>query len=80
MDILAGVTRVVWLNLKLPDRYWEGPNNALLAANVPLYPNASLIDWHSAGNSHPEYFLEDGIHLNPQGYYFYAGLISPYTQ
>jgi peptidoglycan/LPS O-acetylase OafA/YrhL len=80
MEILSAVPRVVWLNLKLPDRYWEGPNNDLLAANVPLYANAVLIDWHSAGNSHPEYFLQDGIHLTPQGYPFYAGLIQPYTQ
>jgi hypothetical protein len=80
MGMLSGVPRVVWLNLKLPDRYWEGPNNDLLSAKVPLHANATLIDWHSAGNSHPEFFLEDGIHLKPAGYQYYAGLVEPHTR
>ncbi len=80
MEILSGVPRVVWVNLKLPDRYWEGPNNDLLARQVPLYSNATLIDWHAAGYARPDVFIEDRIHLNPLGYPYYAGLIVPYTQ
>ncbi len=80
MDLLSAVPRVVWMNLKVPDRHWEETNNNLFAANVPYYPNATLIDWHSAGESHPEFFLEDGIHLEPAGYQYYAGLIEPYTR
>jgi len=80
MDLLSAVPRVVWMNLKVPDRHWEETNNNLFAANVPYYPNATLIDWHSAGESHPEIFLEDGIHLEPAGYQYYAGLIEPYTR
>jgi peptidoglycan/LPS O-acetylase OafA/YrhL len=80
MEILAGVQRVVWVNLKLPARYWEGPNNELIAASAALYPNATVLDWNTAGNSHPDYFLEDGIHLNPSGYYYYAGLIADHAQ
>jgi hypothetical protein len=80
MDILSGVSRVVWVNLKLPDRYWEGPNNDLLAVEVPLYSNATLVDWHAAGNARPDVFIEDRIHLKSDGPYYYAGLIAPYAR
>jgi hypothetical protein len=80
MEILAAVPRVVWINLKVPGRHWEGPNNSIISTGVAQYPNTTLIDWQTAGNSHPEYFLEDGIHLDPKGYPFYAGLIEPHTR
>ena len=66
MDILKDRKRVVFVNLKVPRR-WEQIDNDVLASNVSKYPNMVLIDWHSIGNAHPEYFYEDGIHLNPTG-------------
>jgi len=78
MDILKDRKRVVFVNLKVPRR-WEQPDNEVLAANVPKYPNAVLIDWHTLGGSHPEYFYEDGIHLRPEGARAYAELIRQQT-
>jgi hypothetical protein len=66
MQILSGVKKVVFVNLKVP-RPWEGPNNAVLAAGVKRYPNAVLVDWQAASANHPEYFWGDGIHLRPGG-------------
>lgn len=74
MGLLAGVPRVVIVNVKVP-RDWEGPNNAMLAANVGRYANAALVDWHAAGSAHPEYFWDDGIHLRPEGAQAYAALV-----
>jgi hypothetical protein len=78
MDILKDRKRVVFLNLKVP-RSWEGIDNDVLASNVAKYPNMKLIDWHTIGNAHPEYFYEDGIHLNPTGQRAYAALIQQQT-
>ncbi|MGZ4799738.1 MAG: hypothetical protein ACXVL8_10620, partial [Acidimicrobiia bacterium] len=78
MDILKDRKRVVFLNLKVPRR-WEQPDNDVLAANIPKYPNAVLIDWHSIGGAHPEYFYEDGIHLRPDGARAYVALIAQQT-
>jgi peptidoglycan/LPS O-acetylase OafA/YrhL len=74
MDVLKDRKRVVFVNLKVPRR-WEQPDNDVLASNVAKYPNAVLVDWHSIGGSHPEYFYEDGIHLRPDGARAYAELI-----
>jgi hypothetical protein len=76
MRVLAGVRRVVFVNLKLP-RLWEQPNNAVLTNGVWRYPNTVLVDWRAASAYHPEYFW-DGMHLTPQGAQAYAGLISAY--
>jgi lysophospholipase L1-like esterase len=74
MEVLKDRKRVVFLNLKVPRR-WEQGDNDVLASTVARFPNAVLIDWHTIGGSHPEYFYEDGIHLRPDGARAYAELI-----
>ena len=77
MELMTGVSRVVFVNLKVP-KGWEGPNNAVLAEGVTRYPSAVLADWYSASVDHPEFFL-DGVHLRPEGVQAYAQLIAAYT-
>jgi hypothetical protein len=77
-EILGDRKRVVFVNLKVPRR-WEQGDNDVIAANVARHPNSVLIDWHTIGNQHPEYFYEDGIHLRPDGARAYAELIRQQT-
>jgi peptidoglycan/LPS O-acetylase OafA/YrhL len=77
MRILSGVDRVVFINLTVP-RAWEEPNNEVIAEGVESYPNAVLVDWHSASADRPELFYSDGYHLRPEGQRLYADLISSY--
>jgi lysophospholipase L1-like esterase len=75
MGVLEGVPRVVIVNVNVP-RVWEQPNNEVLAEGVQRYPNAVLVDWYSASVEHPEYFVEDGVHLQIEGQRVYATLIA----
>jgi peptidoglycan/LPS O-acetylase OafA/YrhL len=75
MQILSGVDRVVFVNVSVP-RAWEEPNNEMIAEGVERYPNAVLVDWHSASEDRPELFYRDGYHLRPKGQRIYADLIS----
>jgi lysophospholipase L1-like esterase len=75
MDVLAGVPRVVLLNVKVPRR-WEAPNNAVLADGARRYANVVLVDWRTASQDRPELFWKDGIHLRPAGARVYADLIA----
>jgi peptidoglycan/LPS O-acetylase OafA/YrhL len=75
MRTLSGVDRVVFVNVSVP-RAWEDPNNQVIAEGVERYPNAVLVDWHSASADRPELFYKDGYHLRPEGQRIYAGLIS----
>lgn len=75
MMSLVGQRRVVFVNIRVP-RAWEGPNNALLAAKVRQYPNASLVDWYSVAVNRPDFFAPDGVHLNAAGMQAYANSIA----
>ncbi len=61
LDLLSDRDRVVVVNTRVPER-WAEPNNELIAAVVPDYPNAVIADWASASADHPEYFVSDGTH------------------
>jgi lysophospholipase L1-like esterase len=64
------------VNVKVP-RPWEESNNEVLADGVRRYPNkAVFVDWHAASTGRPELFVEDGIHLQPEGQRVYADLIA----
>jgi hypothetical protein len=76
MRLLEDVPKVVIVNLKVP-RPWEQSNNDLLADGVRRYPDkAVLVDWHATSAGRPELFVEDGIHLQPEGQRVYADLIA----
>jgi peptidoglycan/LPS O-acetylase OafA/YrhL len=74
LDILKDTPRVVVVNDNMP-RSWRNPNNKVIDAVVPDYPNAVIADWYAASKDHPEYFVSDGIHLTAKGARAYAELI-----
>ncbi len=75
MGLLDDRQKVVIINAKEP-RGWEQPNNDLLADRVKKHKNAVLLDWHSYGGAHPEFFYDDGIHLRPDGAQAYATFVA----
>jgi peptidoglycan/LPS O-acetylase OafA/YrhL len=79
MNVLKDVKRVVIVNAKVP-RPWEDQVNEVLADGVKKYKNARLVDWHTIGGEHPEFFWDDGIHLRPEGAQYYAQLIAGYLR
>jgi len=75
MQILSGERRVVFVNDRA-ERAWTGPNNAMLAADVPRFANARLADWYDDSAGQSGLFWGDGIHLRPGGAALYAHLIA----
>jgi peptidoglycan/LPS O-acetylase OafA/YrhL len=61
LDILSDRERVIVVNTNVP-RPWMEPNNELIAAVVPDYPNAVIADWYAVSADNPEYFVSDGTH------------------
>jgi peptidoglycan/LPS O-acetylase OafA/YrhL len=67
--------RVFFVNAHEP-RPWESEVNSRLWIDVQRYPdNARLIDWHRWSDKHPEWFVQDGVHLTGPGAHEYASLI-----
>jgi peptidoglycan/LPS O-acetylase OafA/YrhL len=75
MGILSKVRKVLVVNAKVP-RPWEEEVNDTIATEAKKFKNVTVIDWHSIGGAHPEFFYDDAIHLRPEGAAFYAQLIS----
>ncbi|MDQ1479354.1 MAG: hypothetical protein QOI44_215, partial [Actinomycetota bacterium] len=70
----VGNRQVFFVNAREP-RTWETEVNDRLAADVPKYKNAHLLDWHKFGGSHSDWFVSDGIHLSGVGAKWYAEFI-----
>jgi len=71
---LTGEQTVLLVNAKV-DRPWEELVNGRLASAAGRHPTAVLVDWHSLGVEHEEWFTYDGSHLNPEGARAFAELI-----
>ncbi len=63
----AGSKRRVFLvTIKVP-RTWEEPNNQTLNACANAHDKVHVIRWWSKSHDHPEWFADDGYHLNAEG-------------
>jgi peptidoglycan/LPS O-acetylase OafA/YrhL len=74
MTILANVRKVVVLTAKAP-RPWEEQVNDVINSNRGKYKNLVIVDWHTIGGAHSEYFWDDSIHLRPEGANAYSRLV-----
>jgi peptidoglycan/LPS O-acetylase OafA/YrhL len=80
MGLLEDVPKVLIVNVKVP-RPWEEVNNEVLADGVRRYSDkAVLVDWHAASAGRPELFVDDGIHLQPEGQRVYAELVAAHLK
>ena len=72
---LAGPRRRVFLVTVRVPRDWMRPNNDTIRTCAATHPRAYLIRWSLLSGRHPEWFAEDGYHLNPTGQERYAAFI-----
>lgn len=69
-----GVHRVYLLNVYGP-MGWEGLVNGFIEEVADEWPDlVVLVDWQAAAAQHPEWFLDDGVHLTQEGAQAYVDL------
>ena len=62
-----GVDQVYLLNVRVPFG-WEGVVNEQILGVAQDWPEfVTFIDWHARSEGHPEWFLDDGVHLTKEG-------------
>ena len=64
--VQAGVSRVLWVNMREAEGQYSAMNAELLAA-ATRYPQLTVIDWNTYAAGHPEWFQNDGLHLLESG-------------
>jgi peptidoglycan/LPS O-acetylase OafA/YrhL len=74
LDRLAGVPRVVLVNVRVPLQWEESVNDALAYAD-DHWDNVVLVDWWSITDRRPQ-ILVDGAHMTPDGARRYARAIA----
>jgi hypothetical protein len=62
----AGVRRVLWPTLRAARHPYLTMNDAIKAA-AARHPEMTVVDWNVYSRSHPDWFQDDGIHLNVVG-------------
>jgi hypothetical protein len=60
--IHAGVTRVLWVNMREAEGQYPAMNQALVSA-AERYPQLTVIDWNAYASDHNDWFQTDGMHL-----------------
>jgi Putative Ig domain len=60
--LAAGVTRILWVNMREWQRQYIGMNQTLDAA-AARHPQLTILDWESTSHDHYSWFQGDGIHL-----------------
>jgi hypothetical protein len=71
----VGHRRVFLVTIRVP-RDWMRPNNELLRACDVAYERVHVIRWAMVSGRHPEWFADDGYHLNVDGQAAYAAYIN----
>jgi lysophospholipase L1-like esterase len=66
--------RVFLVTIRVP-RDWMEPNNQTLQVCAEAHAKVHLIGWARVSGRHPEWFAEDGYHLNPLGQDEYAAYL-----
>lgn len=74
MEIVKNQPQIIVVNTAVP-RSWQESNNEIIAKVVSDYSNATLVKWNLISKNHPEFFAEDGVHLNPPGVNAYVAAI-----
>jgi hypothetical protein len=72
---VAGPSRRVFLVTVRVPRAWMRPNNLVLQSCAADHERVHLIRWAMVSGPHPEWFADDGYHLNAFGQREYAAYV-----
>ena len=70
----AGAVRVLWLTLRADRTSYLSMNDVIRAA-ATRHPEMTVVDWNLFSRSHPDWFQDDGLHLDDVGALMMATLI-----
>jgi peptidoglycan/LPS O-acetylase OafA/YrhL len=75
MDVLAGIRRVIFVNVKVPRR-WETSVNRVLLAGYRRHPDIVIVNWHRLWRTcRGRVFGADATHLTPAGARCYSKML-----
>jgi len=76
VDNLGAERTIYWLTVYGKDLTWQEDVNKVIRTLSENNENVHLLDWAEIAPSHPEWFYDDGIHLNLDGQSGFASFIA----
>ena len=79
MSLVSNRDRVVWVTIALPEqpRYqFRDAINDLIRQQSAGYENVRVADFAAAAAQHPEWFYQDGVHINSAGCAGFASVVN----
>ncbi|MDQ0213968.1 peptidoglycan/LPS O-acetylase OafA/YrhL [Oikeobacillus pervagus] len=74
IELIGSKRSIYFTKVKVP-KPWESIVNASLEKAALEYKNITLIEWDQICRGHPEYFVQDGVHLTKLGVEVYASML-----
>ena len=75
IDYLGKDRTIYWVTVYGQHLQWQNDSNFIIHTLAEKNDNVHIIDWENTAPSHPEWFYDDGIHLNADGQVAYADLL-----
>jgi lysophospholipase L1-like esterase len=79
LNSLGQTQQVVMVNTRVP-RPWQDSVNQTIAQIAADDPRVTLVNWFLASEGKSYLFYSDGVHLQPDGYQYYASLLANAVQ
>lgn len=79
LGMIGKERKVLFINVRVP-RPWESIVNKTLEGITKKHSNTAIVDWYSTSANHNEYFVNDGVHLQPKGAEAFAAMIEKAVQ
>ncbi len=79
MSLVRDQDRVVWVTIALPEQpqyQFRDSVNQMIRQQAARYENVRLADFAAAAAQHPEWFYEDGVHINSAGCAGFAQIVN----
>lgn len=74
LGVIGKERKALFINVRVP-RPWEAIVNKTLEEISKKHSNMSIVDWYSTSANHDEYFVKDGVHLQPEGARAFAAMV-----
>ncbi len=75
VQAIGSERQIYWVTVYGQHLQWQEDSNYMIWSMAEKYPNVHVIDWAALGEKHPEWFIEDGVHLTQSGCEAYAKLL-----
>lgn len=76
LDAIGTERTVYWITAYGKFLYWQEDVNGMIEKLAEKNENLNILDWASIASEHPEWFYDDGMHLNSEGQTGYADFIA----